>query len=362
MSFLDWSYYGNTIWSWLLALLVEIIVMIALRISKGIVVRHLSSFAQKTATELDDLVADLLGRTKLVFLLLLSVYAGSLVLTLPQAITRLLSSVAVIALLFQAAIWGNGLISFSISRYLQRKTNGDAAGVATVNALGFISRLVLWALIGLLVLDNLGVNITAMIAGLGIGGIAVALAIQNILGDLFASLSIMLDKPFELGDFIIVDTHLGTVEHIGLKTTRLRSLSGEQIVFANRDLLSSRVHNYKRMFERRVVFSLGVTYQTPVEKLEAIPPMIRAAVEAQEQTRFDRAHFKSYGDFALVFEVVYYVKNPDYNIYMDIQQAINLTLFRRFQEQGIEFAYPTQTLYLNRPRGDDRSQEHHEHD
>ena len=361
MTLLDWTYYGNTVWSWLLALLIAITAMVTLRISKGIIVRRLSAFAQKTATKLDDLVADLLGRTKLVFLLLLSVYLGSLALTLPQAIIRLLSSVAVIALLFQAAIWCNGLISFSISRYLQRKTEGDVAGAATVNALGFISRLALWAIIGLLALDNLGVNITAMIAGLGIGGIAVALAAQNILGDLFASLSIMLDKPFEIGDFIIVDEHLGTVEHIGLKTTRLRSLSGEQIVFANNDLLNSRVRNYKRMFERRVVFSIGVIYQTPVEQLEAIPPMIRAAVEAQEQTRFDRAHFKSYGDFALVFEVVYYVKNPDYNVYMDTQQAINLTLFRRFQEQGIEFAYPTQTLYLSQARGNDRPQEQYEH-
>ncbi|HED03909.1 MAG TPA: mechanosensitive ion channel family protein [Candidatus Fraserbacteria bacterium] len=361
MTPLDWIYYGNTLWSWLLALLIAIATMITLKISKGIIVRRLSDFAQKTATKLDDLVADLLGRTKLVFLLLLAVYIGSLALALPEVITRLISGVVVIALLFQAAIWGNGLISFFISRYLQHKMKEDVAGAATVNALGFISRLILWSVILLLVLDNLGVNITAMIAGLGVGGIAVALAVQNILGDLFASLSIMLDRPFEIGDFIIVGEHLGTVEHIGLKTTRLRSLSGEQIVFANNDLLNSRVRNYKRMFERRVVFSIGVIYQTPVEKLEAIPPMIREAVEAQEQTRFDRAHFKAYGDFALVFEVVYYVKNPDYNVYMDIQQAINLTLFRHFQEQGIEFAYPTQTLYLRGAAGDDRPQEHHEH-
>jgi len=193
----------------------------------------------------------------------------------------------------------------------------------------------------------MGVDITALIAGLGIGGIAVALALQNVLGDLFASLSIVLDKPFVIGDFIIVDDLLGTVEHIGLKTTRVRSLFGEQLVFSNSDLLNSRIRNYKRMHERRIVFSLGVTYQTPYEKLAAIPDIIREIIELQEQVRFDRAHFKEYGDFALEFEIVYYMLVPDYNAYMDTQQAINLALYERFEKEGISFAYPTQTLYVS---------------
>ena len=197
-----------------------------------------------------------------------------------------------------------------------------------------------------MILDNLGFNITALVASLGIGGIAVALAVQNILGDIFASLSIALDKPFVIGDFIIVEDVLGTVEYIGLKTTRLRSLSGEQIVFSNVDLLKSRIRNYKRMFERRVVFTIGVVYQTAHATLERIPALVRSIVEQQPKTRFDRAHFKEYGDSALVFEVVYFVLDSDYNIYMDIQQAINLAIFRRFQVKGIEFAYPTRTLHV----------------
>jgi small-conductance mechanosensitive channel len=206
---------------------------------------------------------------------------------------------------------------------------------------------VLAAIAAVLILDNIpGVEITALVASLGIGGIAVALAVQNILSDLFASLSIVLDKPFVIGDFIIVDNCLGTVEHIGLKTTRLRSLSGEQLVFSNNDLLKSRVRNYKRMAERRVVFSVGVTYQTPLEKLERIPTLIRDTIEAQPAVRFDRAHFQGYGDFALNFEVVYYVLDPDYNRYMDIQQGINLGIYSSFAEEGIEFAYPTRTLYI----------------
>jgi len=173
-------------------------------------------------------------------------------------------------------------------------------------------------------------------------GSAVALAVQNILGDLFASFSIVLDRPFVMGDFIIVGEHLGTVEHIGLKTTRLRSLSGEQLVFSNTDLLGSRIRNYKRMAERRVVFSLGVLYQTSPEQLEKIPQMIRDIVEAQTPVRFDRAHFKEYGASSLNFEIVYYVLSSDYALYMDIQQRINYQLKSRLDANGIEFAYPTQ--------------------
>jgi small-conductance mechanosensitive channel len=209
-----------------------------------------------------------------------------------------------------------------------------------------VARLAVWSLVLLLALDNLGFNITALLAGMGIGGIAVALAAQNILGDLFASLSIVLDKPFVVGDFIVVGEQLGTVEYIGLKTTRIRSLGGEQIVFSNTDLLGSRIRNYKRMQERRVVFGFGVVYQTPHEKLQTIPGMVREIIGKLDRARFDRAHFKEYGDSSLNFEVVYYVLSADYNVYMDIQQAINLELFRRFQEDGIDFAYPTRTLYV----------------
>jgi small-conductance mechanosensitive channel len=195
-------------------------------------------------------------------------------------------------------------------------------------------------------LDTYGVNVTTLIAGLGISGIAVALAVQNVLGDLFASFSIVFDKPFVIGDFIIVGDYLGTVEYVGLKTTRIRSLSGEQLVFSNGDLLKSRIRNFKRMFERRVVFTIGVLYQTTYEHLIEIPKMIQSIIENQSQVRFDRAHFKEYGAYSLNFEIVYWIQNPDYNVYMDIQQTINLSIFKQFKEKGIEFAYPTQTLFV----------------
>jgi small-conductance mechanosensitive channel len=223
---------------------------------------------------------------------------------------------------------------------------GESTQIATSTALTFVGKLVLWSVALLLVLENLNFDVSALVASLGVGGIAVALAAQNILGDLFASLSILFDKPFVVGDFIFVGDMMGTVEKVGLKTTRVRSLFGEQLVFSNNDLLSSRIKNYKRMEERRVVFTLGVTYQTNAEQLELIPGIIKETIENQEKVRFDRSHFKGYGDFALLFETVYWVTDPDYNLYMDIQQRINLELFRHFEEQGIEFAYPTQTIHL----------------
>ncbi|MGB3051563.1 MAG: mechanosensitive ion channel family protein, partial [Polyangiales bacterium] len=227
-----------------------------------------------------------------------------------------------------------------------RQTEEDGANRTTMNALSFIARLVLWITVFLLVIDNLGIDVTALVAGMGIGGIAIALAVQNILSDLFASLSIVLDKPFVNGDFIVVGDMAGSVEHVGIKTTRIRSISGEQLVFSNSDLLQSRVRNFGRMEQRRVVFSLGVTYQTPAEKLERIPSLIRAAIEAQDSVRFDRSHFASYGDSALNFETVYYVESSDYAQHMDILQAINLRIYRTFEDEGIEFAYPTQTLFV----------------
>ena len=218
--------------------------------------------------------------------------------------------------------------------------------VAMRNTWGWVLFGAIWALALLFGLDQLGFDVTALVAGLGIGGIAVALAVQNILGDLFASAAIVLDKPFMVGDFIVVGTNAGTVEKVGLKTTRVRSLSGEQLVFTNAQLLNSQIRNFKRMQERRIAFSIGVTYETPLEKLRQIPAWLKAAVESRPQARFDRAHFKEYAEFSLAFEIVYYVLSADYAVYMDRQQAINLALFEKFAAEGVAFAYPTRTLYI----------------
>ncbi len=217
---------------------------------------------------------------------------------------------------------------------------------ASATLLSWALRTVLWAVVLLAVLSNVGVNITAFVASLGVGGIAVALAVQNILGDLFASLSIAVDKSFEVGDFIGIDSFVGTVQFIGLKTTRIRSLNGEQIIISNTDLLKQVVKNYKRMEERRIVFKFGVTYNTSPEQAEAIPQIVKRLVESNDMLRFDRAHFQGFGDSSLDYEVVYIVKEPDYNTYMDAQQTLNLQLMRELATLGVDFAFPTRTVYL----------------
>jgi small-conductance mechanosensitive channel len=348
IAFLESIAYENAVWQWLLAVATAAFTVLLLRLIRRFGARRLRRLNRKTGGYIGNLLADLLERTSLLFILAMAVYLGSLAVILPRVVDEIIVTAAVFVSLIQLGLWGSTLITALISRHMRRRLQEDAATATTISALGLLGKIVLWTILLLLFLSNLGYDISALIAGLGIGGVAVALALQNILRDLFASLSIIIDKPFVIGDFVIVGEYLGTVENIGLKTTRIRSLSGEQLVFANGDLLNSRIRNYKRMAERRIAFSIGVTYDTPYEKLQAIPGLIREIIDSQEKTRFDRAHFKEYGDFSLDFEIVYYVLVPDYNIYMDIQQEINMELYRRFEEKGIEFAYPTQTLYINR--------------
>jgi len=347
MSVLSTVYWENPIWRWLLAIGVIVLVYFVSRILMRVLIRRLRRYAATTATRFDDLVADLLSKTKLLFVIILALFSGSLIVALPDIADRIFRITFVLALLLQAGYWGSAFVTFWINRYVDRRLEEDPAAATSMAALAFIAKLVVWCVVGLLALENLGIDVTTLIAGLGIGGIAVALAVQNILGDLFASLSIIIDKPFVIGDFIIVGEQMGSVERIGLKTTRVRSLSGEQIIFSNGDLLGSRVRNYKRMYERRIVFGLGVTYDTPPDVLETLPGTVRDIIEAQDHTRFDRCHFKSFGSYALELETVYYMLIPDYTAYMDTQQAINLSILRAFAEAGVEFAYPTQTLFVD---------------
>jgi small-conductance mechanosensitive channel len=351
VEFLNTEFLHNTLRQWAIATGVTVLVVIVLRTVAAVAVNRLRALARRTATQWDDIIAEALGKTKFLFLLIVGVFTGAHALSLAPRARGTIDSLLVIALLVQAGIWAGAILGQWLDAYRKREMQEDPAAATTVSALGFVGKLVLWVAVLLLALSNLGIDITALVAGLGIGGVAVALALQNVLGDLFSSLSIVLDKPFVLGDFLIIDEHLGNVEHIGLKTTRIRSLWGEQLIFSNSDLLGSRIRNFGRMFERRVVFPLGVTYQTPRDRLVKIPGIIREAVEAQEHTRFDRSHFKAYGDFSLNFETVYYVTVPDFNSYMDVQQAINLRIHERFEQEEIEFAYPTQTLFVVRQAG-----------
>ncbi len=339
---------GKAIELWLLAAVISVVVFFVARLVISVVWRRLDKLAERTTTQIDDAVVCLLKQTKWWALAAIALAAGSQVVELSDRVRGLVHTAVVVILLLQLGVWANALLKFTLEHYRQRKIKQDPGSVTALNAIGLLASSMLWLGVLLLALDNLGFNITALIAGLGVGGVAVALAVQNILGDQFASLSILIDKPFVVGDFVIVDTYMGSVEHVGLKTTRVRALSGEQLVFSNSDLLKSRLQNYGRMYERRVVMQIGVTYDTSRENLKRIPGILKAAIEAQTHTRFDRSHFAKYGDFSLNFETVYYVLGPDYNLYMDIQQAINLYLHEQFEQAGVEFAYPTQTLILHR--------------
>ena len=338
-------FWDNSLLIWFSAAGIAAAVFSVLLLIRGIVRGRLTKLAKETGLVWDDLAIHVVGKTKRFALLVGSVYVGSQLLTLTDTVNSVLRGAMAVTVLLQIGIWGTAAVTFLIRHHTKERA-GDGAAITSMKALSLVVRLVLWSIVALLVLDNVGVDITALVAGLGVGGIAVALAVQNVLGDLFASLSIAMDKPFVNGDFIVVGDMKGSVEHVGLKTTRLRSLSGEELIVSNSDLLSSRIRNYGRMGQRRGSFTIGVTYGTPRDLLRKIPEMIQQAVEAQSDTRFDRSHFTEFGDSAIMFETVYHMIVPDYGKYMDVQQAINLSLHEQFEANGIEFAFPTRTVHI----------------
>jgi small-conductance mechanosensitive channel len=339
---------GNELAAWAKALLQFAVWFTVLPVIKRFVSRRLKKLSPGKSAAPLELVLALLRRTTRIFLVVVATFLALRWLEVPERFDRYIDGFLLLFLWLQVAIWGSATVRFFIDRRLLLYSSETSDGSASLNILRFVGITAVWVLAFLLLLANLGIDITALIAGLGVGGIAIALAVQKVLGDLLASLSIALDKPFKVGDFLVVGDETGTVEHIGIKSTRLRALSGEQIVMSNADLLASRVHNYGLLYERRIVFRLGIIYETRRELIEAVPAIIERAIRAREKVRFDRAHFAGFGDFSLDFEAVYYVLDPEYGLYMDIQQAINLEIHEEFGKRGIEFAYPT-TLQYNKP-------------
>jgi len=343
--FLQREFYHNRISEYLVCLAIIVVGIVVVRVVEVLALRRMKAWAATTPSTLDYFLIDRIHRTGAPLAYIGIAHTSLRVLTLSPRLERVIDMAGVVLLTLIATVFTVALVRYSFEEYM-RKRGMDASGDRALKGVVGLTKAMVWVVGTLFLLDNLGFKISTVVAGLGIGGIAVALALQNVLGDLLASLSIALDQPFVLGDFLIVDEHLGAVEYIGIKSTRLRSLTGEQIVMSNADLLSSRLRNYGRMYERRIVFSLGVTYETPREKLERIPALLRKIIEAQEGVRFDRAHFAKYGDFSLDFEIVYYVQSPDYGVYMDAQQAIYFRIHEAFENLGVQFAYPTQTLWM----------------
>ena len=346
MPFLDKIFWSNPLRDWAIALGIILVTAVGLRVLLRVLTSRLGKLAAKTTNKVDDVVLESVGHTFKATYIVIGLAVAAATLELPPHVLRLVHLGAMTLIGLQVGVWISRATSAWLQLYRSRQMESDRGAATAVGTMTFLAQSVIWIMVLLITLGNLGINVTALITGLGIAGIAVALALQSVFSDLFASLAIVLDKPFVIGDFIIVGDFLGVVENVGLKTTRVRSLSGEQIAFANSDMLSSRIRNYGRMYERRVVFQLGVTYQTGLKELKSIPAVIKAAIESQDKVRFDRSHFAKYGDFALIFESVYYVLGPDYNLYMDIQQAINLQVHEQFAAAGIEFAYPTQTIFM----------------
>ena len=345
-AFLDQEFFGLTILDWGQLLLVWVAAAAALLTLKWLIAGRLSAIARRTHNNIDDMVAVLFKGTRRFFLVLIALSFAVSFMTDDAPAVSVIRRIVFLAALVQVGLWGNALVVFWSDWYIKRQGDEGQAQITAIRAVGVVARIVVWSILFVLALDNFGVDITALVAGLGIGGIAIALAVQNVLQDLLAYISIVVDKPFVYGDFVVLGEYAGSVEHIGIKSTRLRSLSGEQLVMSNSDLLSSRLRNYKRMYERRVAFSTGVTYDTPREQLERVPSIVKDAIQAHEDLRFDRSHLKAFDDFAVTFESVYFVTVPDYALFMDRQQAINLAIHKAFEDAGIEFAFPTQTIHL----------------
>lgn len=352
LNLLEVTYFGNTVQSYLIAFGVLLATLIFFQILKKRIFVKLELWASKTKTDLDDEVIKTVETVPGLLYFFAALYFSMQFLVLHRVLEKMVEVIVVILLIYWATKVASELIEYGVAK-VAKKQDGKRQKTTTYYALNLIAKILLWSTGFLLILSNLGVNISALVASLGIGGIAIALAIQNILGDIFSSFSIYLDKPFEVGDYIIIGDHQGTVKKIGLKTTRIEALQGEEIVVSNNELTSSRVRNFKRMKKRRVVFVLGVSYHTPHKILKKIPKLMKAVVGGVKKTTFDRSNFASFGDFSLNFETVYYLESNDYTEYMNTQQKINLAVVEAFEKEGIEIAFPTQTVYLHREKAQD---------
>jgi len=344
---LDYTIFGNDVTTYIIAGVIFAAFVFGFKLVRFSVISFLKRFAKKTKTDIDDLVIKMLESINWIFFIILSAYIASQWIAIPEAADKWLNYGFMIAVVIFIVLTLLHLVDYFKEKIVRNKADENAAVIK------FLSTLLkggVWLIAFLIVLANMGVNITALVAALGVGGIAIAFALQNILEDLFSSVSIYFDKPFKKGDFIILENqkYMGTVKDVGMKTTRLESLWGEELVVSNKELTSTKISNYKRMHKRRIHFNFGVVYQTKVSKMKKIPEMVKEIFDSIDKVELDRVHFKEFGDSALNFEVAYYVDSKEYNDYMDKQQEINLAIMDKFEKQKIGFAYPTQTVFINK--------------
>lgn len=346
------EYKQNTFQDYLIALSMALGVWLGLLLFKTVVIRRFRELSRKTETKLDDIIADALTHINFPFYLSIALYVVTQYLTIDPFIQGAVRNFTLIVVSIYIGIAVKVIISRTVEFYFSQRAKKDKEDKDVDQGfLSFIKTIVqigVWLFIFIFILQNVGYNISALVGGLGIAGIAIAFSLQNVLSDLFSYISIFFDKPFKVGDFIIIGDDMGVVKNIGIKSTRIRTLQGQELIMTNKELTESRINNYRRMQRRRVVFQFGVVYDTSPKQLRKIPEIIEEIMKEIEVVDFDRAHFFHFGDSSLDFEVVYYVNNKEYNVYMDCQQKINLELMERLAKEGVEFAYPTQTVYVHK--------------
>lgn len=346
--FWQYAWVGNTLGEYAIALGIFVAGLVVLKYVQWFVLHVLKKGAEHTATDIDDTLVEIVGSARPPFYSYLAFYIAVRTLALSDIVSGIVTAILIAWIAYQVVLALQILIDYVLKKKFSSEEDSDEGTQGAVSFMSGLFKGALWGVALIMVLGNLGVDVTSLIAGLGIGGIAIAFALQNILADLFSSFVIHFDKPFVIGDFIIVGAHMGTVESIGIKTTRIRALQGEEIVISNQELTSARVQNFKKMEERRIVFHLGVTYDTDPKVMEQISDMVKNVIDPIDGARFDRCHFQTFADSALVFETVYYVASGDYAEYMNIQQNINMDILKSFNDKGIDFAFPTQTIYIEK--------------
>lgn len=344
--FLQIEFFGNAAFNWIKAIVIFFIALGILKLLQVVLIVRLKKIFKKTKTELDDIVINAIDAIYWPFYVFAALYFAIQFIVVPQIIGKWAFYIFLFIVVYYAIKFLAELIDFAAKMVIAKKDGEQDVGI--IKLITAAAKIVLWLGAIVLILSNMGYNVTSLIAGLGIGGVAIALALQNILGDLFSSLAIYFDKPFKVGDFVVLGDQMGTVKKIGIKTTRIQTPQGEELVVSNSELTKAQVRNFGVMERRRNLQHIGVTYDTPAEKLKRIPDMIKAIIEKQGNVDCDRIHFKSFGDSSLVFEVVYYVKTGDYKEFMDMQEKINLKIVEKFEQENIEIAFPTRTVYVKK--------------
>ena len=339
-------YFSNTVREYLIAAAIILGGLLILALFRKIILRRLEKWADRTESNLDNFIIKAIENFAMPAVTFFIVYVGINYLVLSEKADKIIKIVIAAIITFFILRLISSVALQGLQSYVRRQGHGEEK-LKQLGGIMLLLNIIIWTIGFIFFFDNLGYNVSAIITGLGIGGIAIALAAQNILGDLFNYFVIFFDRPFEIGDFIVLDDKKGNVEHIGIKTTRLKSLTGEQLILSNSDLTKSRLHNFKRMERRRIEFAINAAYSTPPDLVREVPVIIKNIVTSIRGITLDRSHFLSYGDYGFKFETVYFVENADYNTYADIQQEINLKILEAFEKRDIQFAQPAQPVLLS---------------